>query len=175
MSQLWGDWDLLIVDFSTEASGKLDLIKQVRSQKKGFPVFIISQHPEDPHVTRGLLAGAAGYLQWEEVEDHLPKARERVESGQTYIDPALGGLFLQGGKSQERPHERLSDREFQVLCHLALGRRGVEVAARMALSPKTIHTHRKSIEKKMELKTPEDFVRYGHRHGLWWREENEST
>ena len=165
--KMWkGNWDLMIVDFSTEASRKLELIKQLRSHEEGFPTLIISPDSADSHLRRGLRAGAVGYLQWEEVETHLPKAMARIESGQTYIDPALGALLLSAWKTQNSPHERLSDRQFQVLCLLAEGKRAVEVAAQMALSPKTVHTHRKSIEKKMQLRTYEEYARYGRQHGL---------
>ena len=103
---LWKEtWDLMIVDFSTEAGSKLDLIKQLRSQKEGVPTLIISPDTADAHLKRGLQAGAVGYLQWEEIETHLPKAMERIESGQTYVDPALGIFLLNAWKTQEPPHE----------------------------------------------------------------------
>lgn len=159
-------WDIVIVDFSKDGGHKLDLIKHLGATKDGPLFFIISPCVEDLYVKRGLLAGAAGYLQWEEIEVHLLRAIDRIIRGEKYIDPMLGGLLLESGKNLGTPHDCLSDREYQVLCQLVLGKRAVEVAAEMTLSSKTIHTYRDRIQEKMGLKTYEEFVQYGRQQGL---------
>ena len=124
-------------------------------------MLIISPDAEDSYLKRGFQAGAAGYLQWDEIEVHLLKAIDRIGRGGKYVDPKLGGFFLRSSTEQELPHDCLSDREYQVLCQLSMGRRAVEVAEKMTLSPKTIHTYRKRIQEKMQLDTYEEIVQYG--------------
>ena len=161
------NWDIVIVDFSKDGGQKLDLIKHLENIDDGPLTLITSPCVEDTHVKRGLQAGAAGYLQWEEIETHLLRAIDRIMQGEKYIDPRLGGrLLLESGKDLGAPHDCLSDREYQVLCLLVLGKRIVEVAAEMMLSPKTIHTYRKRIQEKMELRTYEEFVQYGRKQQL---------
>jgi two-component system, NarL family, response regulator NreC len=61
---------------------------------------------------------------------------------------------------------RLSSRETEVLRLIALGHTSVEIAGRLALSPRTIETHRANIHRKLEMKTRAELVGYALRCGL---------
>ncbi|HEV8235354.1 MAG TPA: LuxR C-terminal-related transcriptional regulator, partial [Gemmatimonadaceae bacterium] len=64
------------------------------------------------------------------------------------------------------PHEQLSDREFDVLRGLGMGRTVKEVAETLGLSPKTVSTYRTRLMEKMGFTTNADLVRYSAEHGL---------
>ena len=64
------------------------------------------------------------------------------------------------------PHEQLSDREFDVLRGLGMGRSVKEVAAKLGLSPKTVSTYRTRLMEKMQFGSNADLVRYAASHGL---------
>ena len=153
-------WDMVILDFSLEGHMILDRIKQLIKKDK-VSVLIISPYIEDPNLKRSFSAGASGCLHWENIELHLVKAIDRIGRGERYVDPEMSSLFLREEQNQERPHDCLSDREFQVLCQLSQGKRVVDAAKEIALSPKTVHTYRKRIQEKMGLNTYEEIVRYG--------------
>ena len=77
---------------------------------------------------------------------------------------ALASLLAGEGKGM--PHERLSDREFEVLKMLASGRTVSQVAQDLSLSVKTVSTHRMRILKKMNMKTNAELTHYAVRNGL---------
>jgi DNA-binding NarL/FixJ family response regulator len=64
------------------------------------------------------------------------------------------------------PHERLSQREFEVLRLLASGKAVSEIAEMLSLSDKTVSTYRGRILEKLQLKTTADLVRYALEHSL---------
>jgi len=64
------------------------------------------------------------------------------------------------------PHEQLSDREFDVLRGLGMGRTVKEVAALLSLSPKTVSTYRARLMEKLGFATNADLVRYAAEYGL---------
>lgn len=67
---------------------------------------------------------------------------------------------------ERKPHETLSDREFQVLRMLATGKAVTKIAAELSLSAKTISTYRTRILEKLDLKNTVEIVRYAIQHGL---------
>ena len=76
----------------------------------------------------------------------------------------LAGLVDEGGTRS--PHERLSDREFEVLRALGSGLAVKEVAEQLNLSAKTVSTYRARLLEKMGLKSRSDLVRYVVEHEL---------
>ena len=62
--------------------------------------------------------------------------------------------------TEKKPHEQLSDREFQVLLMLAAGKSVKEMGAELSLSVKTIRTCRTRVFEKLQFKSTADAVRY---------------
>jgi DNA-binding NarL/FixJ family response regulator len=71
-----------------------------------------------------------------------------------------------GSDAAREPHERLSNRELEVLRLLAAGLSLKEIAARLDVSPKTVSSFRARVLEKMELRTNADLVRYTLEHHL---------
>ena len=65
----------------------------------------------------------------------------------------------------QRPHEVLSDREYQVLRMIASGLTVSQIATRLTLSVKTISTYRARVLEKMQMKTTAELMHYGIQHG----------
>jgi DNA-binding NarL/FixJ family response regulator len=66
----------------------------------------------------------------------------------------------------ERPHEMLSEREFQIFCKLAGGQLPTEIADELHLSVKTISTYRARVLEKMRLANNADLTYYAIKNGL---------
>jgi DNA-binding NarL/FixJ family response regulator len=64
------------------------------------------------------------------------------------------------GESTGAPHERLSDREFEVMKLLASGKTVSQVATDLGLSVKTVSTHRTRLLKKMNMTTNAELTHY---------------
>ncbi len=162
-------FDLVVLDLSLGKRSGIDILKQIKSEFPRLPVLILSMHAEDVFATRALRAGAAGYMQKESSPEELLDAIRRIAGGGSYLSPAmaerlatdvaLGGLGL-------LPHEKLSDREFEVFRLLGAGKSVTEIARELNLSVKTISTHRSRILDKTGFQNNADIVQYVMSHQL---------
>src|SRR6185436_1301354 len=120
------------------------------------------------YAVRAIKAGAAGFLTKESASDRLIDAVRRIAAGGRYVSNELAETLasLLAGEAVGRPHERLSDREFEVLKLLASGKTVSQVAHELALSVKTISTHRTRILKKMNMRTNAELTHYAVKNGL---------
>jgi DNA-binding NarL/FixJ family response regulator len=161
-------WDVLVLDMTMPGRGGLDILKDVRRERPQTRVLVLSMHPEDQFAVRMLKAGASGYLTKESAPDELVKAVRKVMTGGKYISPALAEkLAFDMDADSDRPlHDKLSDREFQVMGRLAAGRTVQEIADELMLSPKTISTYRARVLEKLGLKSNADLIHYAISHNL---------
>jgi len=162
------NWDVLVLDITMPGRGGLDIIKELKHEKPRLPILILSMHSEDQFAVRALKAGASGYMSKESAPELLVKAIRKVYSGGKYISASLAEklAFDLGTDSERPPHEKLSDREFQVMCMIASGKTVKEIADRLSLSVKTISTYRARILEKMKMKTNAELTHYAIRNQL---------
>lgn len=154
---------LLLGDVSVPTPKILDLIRELRRQRSTLRVLVLAVREEDAHAVRVLRAGAAGYLTKDHSPGQLVEAIRRVAGGRRYLSPGLAQklVFDLQVSAEVRPHDGLSDREYQVLCLFCLGKPFREIAAELGLSPKTVSTYRSRILQKLHLKTNAAIIRYG--------------
>jgi DNA-binding NarL/FixJ family response regulator len=160
--------DVILLDISMPGLSGLDILRDIVLERPRAAVLILSMHPEEQYAVRVLKAGAAGYLTKESAAEDLVAAIRTVASGGTYVTPALAKTFAAVLRSEwgTLPHQLLSDREFQVMRMLALGKKTREIADELCLSEKTISTYRARVLDKMKLRTTVDITRYALRHRL---------
>ena len=161
-------WDVALLDVSLPGKGGLDLLKELKAARPKLPVLVLSVHPEDQFAVRALKAGAEGYMTKESAPEELVKAIRKVLSGGRYVSPTLAEKLALGvGKDFTRtPHETLSDREYEVMCHIASGKTVTEIARELSLSVKTISTHRTRILQKLGVRNSAEIARYAIRNQL---------
>jgi DNA-binding NarL/FixJ family response regulator len=161
-------FDLVVLDISMPRRGGLDALKEIRAEAPNVPVLVLSQHGEEQYAIRALKAGARAYLTKECATEELVRAARKVVSGGKYVSEGLSERLVDvlAGAPGARPHERLSDREMQVLCMLAKGRLVKEIAAELSLSEKTVSTYRARLLKKMNLRSNAELTRYALASGL---------
>jgi two-component system invasion response regulator UvrY len=162
------DWDVMVLDISLPGASGLDLLKDLRRERPTLPVLVLSMHPPDQFARRAMNAGASGYLTKDSPPTELVKAVGEVMAGRRYLNPAVIEemvMNLQPERDQ-RPHEVLSDREYQVLRMIASGLTVSQVAARLSLSVKTVSTYRARVLEKMNMKTTAELMHYGIQQNL---------
>jgi DNA-binding NarL/FixJ family response regulator len=162
------DFDVLLLDMSMPGRSGIELIKQVRAEKPGLRVLVLSMHQEQQYAVRAIKAGAAGYLTKESASAQLISAIRKVAAGGAFITEAVAEQLALGAMPQtERlPHEALSDREFQVFRRLTSGEAVSKIAEALSLSVKTVSTHKAHIMRKMSMSNPAELIRYAIRHRL---------
>jgi DNA-binding NarL/FixJ family response regulator len=160
--------DVVLLDVSMPGSTLIETLKELRERHRSAKVLVLSVHPEDQWAVRALRAGAAGYLTKDHSPEQLVDAIRRVARGGKYVSAALAERLadLVDNSGTQAPHERLSNREFEVLRALGSGMATKEVAQQLNLSAKTISTYRARLLEKMGLKSRADLVRYVVEHQL---------
>jgi DNA-binding NarL/FixJ family response regulator len=160
--------DVVVLDISMPGRSGLDTLMQLKREHPALPVLVLSMHSEDQFAVRILKAGARGFLTKESAPDLLVSALRKVVTGGKYISPTLAEklAFDLRTDNSKAPHEILSDREYEVLCLIALGKSVREIAEKLSLSIKTISTYRARILEKMKMRTNAQLTHYGIRNGL---------
>jgi DNA-binding NarL/FixJ family response regulator len=162
------EWDVLVLDLTLPGVSGLDLLKDLRRERPALPVLVLSMHPADQFARRAMNAGASGYLTKDSAPTELVRAVGEVIAGRRYLNSAVIEELVvhKQPDHEQRPHEVLSDREYQVLRMIASGLTVSQVATRLSLSVKTISTYRARVLEKMNMKTTAELMHYGIQHGL---------
>ena len=160
------DWDLLILDISMPGRSGLDVLRDVRARRPKLPILILSMHPEDQYGKRVLRAGASGFMNKESAPEELIKAVQKVLAGGRYVSPRLAEKLASdlSDEVQRDVQEALSQREFEVLRMIALGKTIGHIAEELHLSVSTVSTYRARILEKMGMKTTAELMQYALRN-----------
>ncbi len=161
--------DIILLDVSMPGPGLVPVLDALRTNHPSVRVLVLSVHPEEQYATRALRAGARGYLTKDHSPTELVSAIRKVHTGGRYVSASLAerlAVEIGAGATDTLPHERLSNREFDVLCLLGSGRTVTEIAQQMSLSVKTVSTYRTRLLAKLPAATNADLVRYVVAHGL---------
>ena len=161
-------WNVMILDLSLPDGSGLEVLKRVRHAQPRLPVLILSMHTADQFARRAIAAGASGYLTKDIADAELVTAVDRLLKGGKYFGPQVLERVALGlhPDREERPHERLSDREYQVLRMIGSGKTVSEIASVLALSVKTVSTYRARVLEKMGMRTNAELTHYAVRNGL---------
>ena len=160
--------DIVLLDVSMPGATFTETLRDLRLRHPSIKVLVLSAHPEDQWAMRALQSGAAGYLTKDHSPDQLVQAIRRVSRGRKYVSETmaerLAGMADHG--RTRAPHERLTEREYEVLRALGGGMMVKDVAAQLRLSAKTVSTYRGRLLEKMGLTSNADLVRYVVTHDL---------
>ncbi|HNQ24759.1 MAG TPA: response regulator transcription factor [Phycisphaerae bacterium] len=160
--------DVVVMDLAMPGMSGLEVLRELRRRQPRLPVLILTMHPADQYAVRTLREGAAGFLHKGDSPGELVEAIRTVVGGQRYISrPVAESLASHVDATREAvPHERLSNREFQVLRLIASGKRLSEIAVELSLSIKTVSTFRRRLLEKLGLTRNAELVRYALEHGI---------
>lgn len=164
-----GHWDAIVLDLTMPGRNGIELIKQIKGEFPRLPILILSMHKEDIYAVRALKAGAAGYLCKDNAEALLAEAIRKVAGGGLFINQSVSEkltLDILQGRHSQLPHNRLTDREYQIFLLLVQGLGVSEIGRQLSLSVKTVSTHKASILSKMGLGNTAELVRYAIQHRL---------
>jgi DNA-binding NarL/FixJ family response regulator len=164
-------WDVIVLDLALPGMSGLDWLRELRRERPSVPVLILSMYQPNQFARRAIHAGASGYLTKDSHPTELVRAVAEVIAGRRYLNPEVieeiaADLETDRPDRGSRPHESLSDREYQVMRMIASGLTVSQIALKLSLSVKTISTFRSRVLKKMEMKTTAELMYYAIQHGL---------
>lgn len=162
------EWDVVVLDINLPDKNGVEVLKEVKGLRPSILVVMLTMHPEEQYAMRTLKAGAAGYLTKESAPEELITAIRKVLRGGKYVSASLAERLASelAAGTEAALHQKLSDREYQVLLGIARGNTATETAEALSLSVKTISTYRARLLKKMKLQTTVELVRYALAHRL---------
>jgi len=161
-------WDVVVLDINMPDRSGIDILAHIRT---GFPktrVLVISAFSEKQYAIYALRAGAAGYLAKDQAPEDFMRAIHTLLAGRRFVSTTLAEMLVGAlDEPADQPlHSSLSQREFQILCKLAVGRSVSEIARELCISVKTVSTYRARILEKMNFTTNADLTAYALRNGL---------
>ena len=161
-------WDVVVLDVGLAGKSGLDLIADIRKLRPEARVLVLTMFSEEQYAVRAIRAGAAGFLTKESAPDKLVDAVRKVAGGGRFITPELAETLasMVAGEGAGKPHERLSNREFEILKLIGSGKTVSQIAEDLTLSVKTVSTHRTRILRKMDMKTNAQLTHYAVKSGL---------
>jgi DNA-binding NarL/FixJ family response regulator len=160
---------VLVLDLSMPGRSGVELIKQIKEEKPALRILVLTMHAEQQYAARAFKAGASGYLTKESASAELVAAVSKVAAGGVYVSLAMAERFAQSLNEpvDALPHQRLSDREFEVLRRICAGETVTEIGEALCVSSKTISTYKARILEKMQMPHEAALVRYAVRHKLF--------
>jgi DNA-binding NarL/FixJ family response regulator len=161
--------DVLVLDLSMPGRNGVELLKQIKDEKPALRILVLTMHAEQQYAVRAFKAGASGYLTKESASAELVTAVSKVAAGGVYVSLAMAERLAQSlnEPADDLPHQRLSDREFEVFRRIAAGETITQIAQALSVSAKTVSTYKTRILEKMQMPHETALVRYAMRHKLF--------
>lgn len=162
------EYKLVIMDISMPGKNGLDVLKIIKDSEIHAKILVLSMHPQEQYAIRALKLGASGYLCKSSLYEELAIAIKTILNGRRYISSSLAEsiLFDSPDNRNKAPHEKLSEREFQIMRMLAKGISVGEIASELFISDKTVRTHRLRLLEKMKLKNNAELIVYAVKNNL---------
>jgi len=146
--------DLVVMGLDMPKIGGLEAIQEIKRRCPGVRILVLTAYEDERYVKASLKAGGNGYLLKDATFDQLVTAIRTVLTGEVYLDPSalkrVLETYLRESKSA-RPRQILSNRERQIVHLIVKGRRTLEIAKGLGISPKTVDRHRSNIMKKLDV------------------------
>jgi len=156
--------DVLVLDLLLPGSSSVETIGKLRERAPDTQVVVLTMKDNPVFAQHALASGALGFVLKELADSELPLAVRAAARGEEYVSPRVASRLE--AQRNSRTDNELTPREVEVLRLIALGHTSVEVARKLAISPRTVESHRARIHNKLGLATRAELVRYALGRGL---------
>jgi len=156
------EWDIIISDITMPGRSGIEVIKELKQLAPQSPLLILSSHPAEQYAVRVIKSGAACYLTKESAPEELIKAIEALSQGKRYFSEEVVKIMTESIDVNylDKPHNSLTDKEFEILKQLANGKTISEISGFFSLSRNTVSLYRTRIFEKIQVNNTADLVRY---------------
>jgi two-component system response regulator NreC len=164
--------DVILMDIGLPDKTGIEATREIKARFPDINIVALTIHEDEEYFFQMLDAGASGYVPKRAAPEELITAIRAAAAGEVYLYPSLAKLLVRDYLSAEHPAEEkikldgLTDREREVLTHLAEGANNNEIAEALVISPKTVERHRENIMRKLNLHSRSELVRYAIRKGI---------
>jgi two-component system response regulator NreC len=160
--------DLVLMDIGLPDMSGIEVTQQIKQHWPRVAIVALTIHEDEEYFFKMLQAGVNGYVPKRAAPEELLTAIRTAIEGGVYLYPSLAKLLVKDYLTGERPAELdgLTEREQEVLTHLAEGASTEVIAETLGIAPKTVSRHRENIMRKLELHSRADLVKYAIRKGI---------
>ncbi len=164
--------DVALMDIRLPGEGGIEAAAQIAKRFPRCKVVMLTSYADDELVVRAIRAGAVGYVLKQVGNEELIRAIQAAARGEALLDPSTTARLLSRVREVERKAEedafrKLSDREMDVLIHLARGRKNAEIAKILNLSEKTVGNYVSAALEKLHLNNRIELAAYAYEHHLF--------
>ena len=166
--------DVVLMDIRLPGEGGIEATSQVTRNVPNSKVVMLTSFADDELVVRAIRAGAVGYVLKQVGNEELLRAIRAAARGEALLDPSTTARLLSRVREAERKADEdafrdLSDREMDVLVHLAKGKTNAEIGALLNLSEKTVGNYVSNMFEKLQLSNRIELAAYAYEHHLFER------
>jgi len=164
--------DVVLMDIGLPDKSGIEATHDIKEQLPKVAIVALTIHEDEEYFFKMLEAGASGYVPKRAAPEELLTAIRAAAHGEVYLYPTMAKLLVRDylvsePMDKEKPAgKELTDREQEVLTHLAEGESNEEIAHALVISPKTVARHRENIMHKLNLHSRAELVRYAIRKGI---------
>jgi len=155
-------YDLVILDISLPNQNGLDVLQIIKKKWPSTQVLMLSMYPQEQYAIRALSYGASGYLTKDTAAEELLLAVKKIAENGKYISPSLANCLASSINTHNKQslHEKLSEREFEIMIKIAAGKSLKDIGNELFISNKTVSTYRSRIMEKMNMEKNTELARY---------------
>jgi len=152
--------ELLIADYTVNGQLSIDDLRVSHSYSPNTNILILSSDDDRQRILQVLQLDVKGFLTKQSTQQEVMSAIKAIVKGEKFFSQQVLNIMLESSAKREvrEVSQELTEREKELLKLLAKGYSTQRAADEMNLSPHTIHTHRKNIIKKLNIKSPTQFV-----------------
>lgn len=159
--------DVVILDFAMPLLNGIDAAPQIRHAAPRAKMLLLTMYEDEPHVLRALRAGINGYVLKTQAVAELIQAIRSVLHGDLYLSPAVSESVVKAALARnEQELDPLTPKEREVLQLIAEGKSNKQISRELAMSVKTVDSHRRNLMVKLDIHETAGLVRYAIRTGL---------
>ena len=158
--------DLVVCDLHMPNGGGLKVARECGEQTN---IVMLTVSEAERDLLDAVAAGAIGYLVKSTAPEDLRTGLWKAAQGEPVFSPALAGLVLGEFRKMSKgqgPASALSEREREVLQHVARGHAYREIGEDLFISAKTVENHVRNILNKLHLNRKQELIRYAIEHGI---------
>ncbi|MDH4190553.1 MAG: response regulator [Betaproteobacteria bacterium] len=161
--------EVVLMDLNMPGESGLEILRRWRAEGIDVPVVALTVSESAEDMAQALRGGARGYLLKSMEPDEVIEALLRAARGEVAVAPAMTGKLLgllDGGVKQGTLLDRLTEREREILGHLALGKSNKAIAQEVGISLDTVKLHVRNVLAKLNLSSRVEAAVYAVQHDL---------
>ncbi|MDD3529492.1 MAG: response regulator [Gallionellaceae bacterium] len=161
--------DALILDLNMPGTDGINLMQELKADGFTLPMLILTVSEAEEDLARALRSGANGYLLKSMEPDEVIDAIERAVKGETVVAPAMTAKLvslLDAKNAAESVLNSLTQREREILSHLARGESNKAIARQLDISYDTVKLHVRHILAKLNLSSRVEAAVFAVEHKL---------